>query len=75
VGTELDGFAHERTARELGRAWLRDREDRLTAETPLFLDHLLVTAPLDVVLQLEVKAHADAHARREVLTATPLLAA
>jgi glycerophosphoryl diester phosphodiesterase len=59
LGTDLEGFAHERTARELRRARLRDREDRLTAETPLFVGDLLAVAPRDVVLQLEVKAHAD----------------
>ena len=59
LGTDLDGFAHERTARELRRARLRDRKGRLTAEAPLFLDDLLMAAPLDVVLQFDVKAHAD----------------
>lgn len=59
LGTDLDGFAHERTARELRRARLRDREGRLTAEAPLFVEDLLAAAPREVVLQLEVKAHAD----------------
>jgi glycerophosphoryl diester phosphodiesterase len=35
LGKDLDGFAHERAARELRRARLRDREGRLTAEAPL----------------------------------------
>jgi glycerophosphoryl diester phosphodiesterase len=59
LGTDLEGFAHERTARELRRARLRDREGRPTAEAPLFVEDLLAAAPRDVVLQLEVKAHAD----------------
>jgi glycerophosphoryl diester phosphodiesterase len=59
LGTDLEGFAHERSARDLRRARLRNREGRLTAEAPLFLGDLLATAPLDVALQLEVKAHAD----------------
>ena len=59
LGTNLEGFAHERTARELRRARLRDREGGLTAEAPLFVEDLLAAAPRDVVLQLEVKAHAD----------------
>ncbi len=59
LGTGLEGFAHERTARELRGTRLRDRDGRLTAEAPLFLDDLLAAAPPDVVLQLEVKAHAD----------------
>ena len=59
LGTGLEGFAHERTSHELRQARLRDRHGRLSAEAPLFLDDLLATAPADVVLQLEVKAHAD----------------
>jgi glycerophosphoryl diester phosphodiesterase len=35
LGTDREGFAHERTARELRCARLRDRGGRLTAETPL----------------------------------------
>jgi glycerophosphoryl diester phosphodiesterase len=59
LGTGLEGFAHERTASDLRRTRLRDRDGRLTAESPLFLDDLLAATPVDVVLQLEVKAHAD----------------
>lgn len=59
LGTDLEGFAHQRTARELRCARLRDRVGRLTAESPLFVEDLLAAAPRDVVLQLEVKAHAD----------------
>jgi glycerophosphoryl diester phosphodiesterase len=59
LATDLEGFAHERTARELRGARLRDREGRLTAEAPLFVDELLAAVPRDIVLQLEVKAHAD----------------
>jgi len=59
LGTDLEGFTHERTARELRRARLRDREGRLTAEAPLFVEDLLAAAPREVVLQLDVKAHAD----------------
>lgn len=45
--TRLEGFAHERSGRELSRAGL------------LKLDDLLAAAPRAIVLQLEVKAHAD----------------
>lgn len=45
--TELEGFAHERSGRELRGAGL------------LTLDDLLTAAPRAVTLQLEVKAHAD----------------
>ena len=52
-GTDLEGWAHERTAAELRRARLRG------GEAPLFLDELLAIAPRDLVLQVEVKSHAD----------------
>lgn len=59
LGTDLEGFAHQRTARELRRAELRDRGGRLSGEAPLFLEDLLAATPPGIVLQLEVKAHAD----------------
>ena len=59
LGTDLEGFAHQRTARELRRAELRDRGGRLTGEAPLFLEDLVAATPPGIVLQLEVKAHAD----------------
>ena len=59
LGTDLEGFVHERTARELRRARLRDRGGRLTREAPLFLDDLLAAVPPRIALQLEVKSHAD----------------
>ena len=46
-------MAHERTAAELRRARLSG------GEAPLFVDELLAVAPCDLVLQFEVKAHAD----------------
>lgn len=47
LATRLEGFAHERSGRELRGAGL------------LALDDLLAAAPPAVALQLEVKAHAD----------------
>jgi glycerophosphoryl diester phosphodiesterase len=52
-GTDLEGWAHERTAAELRRARLSG------GEAPLFVDELLAVAPHDLVLQFEVKSHAD----------------
>lgn len=52
-GTDLEGWAHERTAAELHRARLSG------GEAPLFVDDLLEAAPRDVVLQFDVKSHAD----------------
>ena len=51
--TDLMGWAHERTAAELRRARLSG------GEAPLFVEELLAVAPRDLVLQLEVKSHAD----------------
>ena len=52
-GTDLEGWAHERTAAELRRARLSG------GEAPLFVDDLLEAAPRELVLQFEVKSHAD----------------
>jgi len=52
-GTDLEGWAHERTAAELRRARLSG------GEAPLFVEELLAVAPRDLVLQFEVKSHAD----------------
>lgn len=52
-GTDLEGWAHERTAAELRRAGPSG------GEAPLFVDELLAVAPRDLVLQFDVKFHAD----------------
>ncbi len=52
-GTDLEGWAHERTAAELRGARIPG------GEIPLFLEDLLRIAPRDLMLQLEVKSHAD----------------
>jgi glycerophosphoryl diester phosphodiesterase len=57
--TDMEGWAHDRTSRELRRARLRDRRGAVSGESPLFLDDLLAAAPMEIVLQLEVKAYAD----------------
>jgi hypothetical protein len=51
--TDLEGWANGCTAAELRRARL------LGGEAPLFVDELLAVAPRDLVLQFEVKSHAD----------------
>jgi glycerophosphoryl diester phosphodiesterase len=52
-GTDLEGWAHERTTAELRRARLPG------GEQVLFVDDLLEAAPRDLMLQFEVKSHAD----------------
>jgi glycerophosphoryl diester phosphodiesterase len=59
LGTTLDGWAHERTAGEIRGAHLRDRGGNPTDERPLGLDELLELVPDDLLLQLDLKAHAD----------------
>lgn len=53
-GTNLEGWAHERTSGELRRSRLR-----ASGEAPLFVDDLLAAAPRDLLLQFDVKSHAD----------------
>jgi glycerophosphoryl diester phosphodiesterase len=61
----LEGWAHERTADEILAARLLDRTGEPTDERPLLLTDLLQAVPAGLILQLEVKAHADeALARR-----------
>ena len=52
-GTDLEGWAHERTAAELRRARLPG------GEPPVFVEELLAVVPRDLVLQFDVKSHAD----------------
>ncbi len=59
LGTTLDGWAHERPARVILGARLRDRRGDATEEKPLNLDELLAATPPDLPIQVEVKAHAD----------------
>jgi glycerophosphoryl diester phosphodiesterase len=59
LSTTLDGWAHERTAAEICRARLLDRDGLPTEESPLELADLLELVPDGPVIQLEVKAHAD----------------
>ena len=59
LGTTLEGWAHERSAAEILRARILDRDREPTAERPLTLDELLAATPGDLPIQVEVKAHAD----------------
>jgi len=59
TGTTLSGWAHERTAAEILRGRLRDRNGDPTDCRPLLLGELLASIPADLPVQVEVKAHAD----------------
>jgi glycerophosphoryl diester phosphodiesterase len=65
LATTLEGWAHERTADEIVAGRLLDRAGERTEARPMLLGDLLQAAPAGLLLQLEVKAHADeALARR-----------
>ncbi len=68
LGTTLSGWAHERTAAELRAGRLLDG-DGPSDEPPMFLSELLETAPPELPLQLEVKAHADPELARRTAAA------
>lgn len=59
LGTTLAGWAHDRTAAEIGSALIRDARGEPTNQHPLLLDELLPLVPEGMGLQLEVKSHAD----------------
>jgi glycerophosphoryl diester phosphodiesterase len=59
LGTTLTGWAHERTAEEICGGWLRDHDGEAVDEHPMRLDELLDLLPAELLVQLEVKAHAD----------------
>jgi glycerophosphoryl diester phosphodiesterase len=65
LGTTLSGWAHERTGGELLDCSLLDSAGVPAGEPPLTLEQLLDTAPLDLIVQAEVKAQSSpALARR-----------
>ena len=72
IGTTLSGWAHERSSGEITAARLRDRGGAASDERPLLLDALLDHVPAGLMLQLEVKAHANAALAR--LTAQAICA-
>jgi glycerophosphoryl diester phosphodiesterase len=69
LDTDLDGWAHERTAAEIAAGHLRDRHGKPSGERPLRLEQLLELAPPGMPLQLEIKAHADPALARETTRA------
>ena len=75
LATTLTGWAHERRAADMLAGRLLDREGRASAERPLLVDELLDLVPPGLMVQVDVKAHADAAlARRTVDTLAGVLA-
>lgn len=69
LGTMLEGWAHERTAAEIAAGRLLDVAGTPSEHRPLLLDELLDAVPAGTMLQLEVKAHADAGLARRTAEA------
>jgi glycerophosphoryl diester phosphodiesterase len=69
LGTTIDGWARERSLREIASAWLRDRHGRPTPHRPLPLEELIAATPSHLPLQLEVKAPADRDLARRTAAA------
>jgi glycerophosphoryl diester phosphodiesterase len=69
LGTDLHGWAHERTADEIVAGHLRDDHGEPSGERPLRLEQLLELVPPGMPLQLEIKAHADPALARETTRA------
>lgn len=67
--TTLRGWAHETQWAAIAAAHLLDRHGRPTAETPLVLEELLDATPSHLLLQVEVKAHADPYLARMTASA------
>lgn len=59
LGTDLDGWTHERRSAVIQGARLLNRDGLPTEEHPLTLAQLLAATPSELPIQVEVKAHAD----------------
>ena len=71
--TTATGWAHERSAADVLAGRLLDREGRAVGERPLLADELLDLVPPDLLVQLDVKAHADVALARRTVTALAAL--
>jgi glycerophosphoryl diester phosphodiesterase len=59
LGTTLEGWAHERRLEEVLSGSVLDSDGEPAGEPPLVLDQLLEAAPLDLTVQVEVKAQSS----------------
>lgn len=67
--TTLAGWAHETAWGTISTARLLDRHGDPTDETPMLLEELLDATPGHLVVQVEVKAHADPYLARRTASA------
>jgi glycerophosphoryl diester phosphodiesterase len=69
LGTTLAGWAYERTLEELLEASLLGSDGEPAGEPPLTLEQLLDDAPLDLIVQVEVKTQSNRDLARRTATA------
>ena len=69
LGTSLSGWAHERALDELLESSLLDSDGEPAGEPPLTLEQLLEAAPLDLIVQVEVKTQSNPDLARATATA------
>jgi glycerophosphoryl diester phosphodiesterase len=69
LGTTLSGWAHERTLEEVLEGSLLGPDGEPAAEPPLTLDQLLDVAPLDLIVQVEVKSQSNPELARRTAAA------
>ena len=69
LGTTLSGWVHERTLEEVLGGKLRGRDGDPAGEPPLTLEQLLEYAPLDLIVQTEVKTQSNPELARRTSAA------
>ena len=69
LGTTLEGWAHERTLDELLEGSLLGSDGGPAGEAPLTLERLLEVAPLDLIVQVEVKTQSNPELARRTAAA------
>lgn len=69
LGTTLRGWAHQHTLEELLESSLIGPNGEPAGEPPLSLEHLLEAAPLDLIVQVEVKTQSNPELARRTAAA------
>jgi glycerophosphoryl diester phosphodiesterase len=69
LGTTLSGWAHARTLEDLLAGSLLDQDGKPAGEPPLTLERLLDYAPLDLIVQVEVKTQSNPDLARRTAAA------
>jgi glycerophosphoryl diester phosphodiesterase len=69
LGTTASGWAHERTLEEILDSSLLDSDGEPAGEPPLTLEQLLEAAPLELIVQVEVKTQSSPELARRTAAA------